>query len=349
MDQPGRTWSATGKYRYGFNGKEKDSNGEWGSTSYDYGSRIYSPGIGRWFSVDPQKAKTSSWTPYRFGFNNPVQFRDPNGEWEEDGHFWTVYALGIVMGLDKQTAFSIAKAAEYFDHKVHGDKYYTMEITPHRTGISWGKDGGLGTWAEEEFQGDWHGLTGGDQKIVNFRALGQIFAGKLEYLHTLGDSWAHSYLDENGDRVMYGKTGRNEPWYSDLYRYVFREDITFEHAKAGPEHGKKADNISDRPYEYMMYINDVKNVFNRVKSLQIKNSNPDLSFFEFVQQNGQNKNDNIFLLRSFIGLKTGEKEFTYFGSHAIDLWKKYLDKNNIKYKSSDIYNGNYKGQKIIIE
>ena len=43
-----------GHYRFGFNGKEKDTDGEWGTqTHYDYGFRIYELGIGRFLSVDP--------------------------------------------------------------------------------------------------------------------------------------------------------------------------------------------------------------------------------------------------------------------------------------------------------
>jgi RHS repeat-associated protein len=42
------------KFRYGFNGKEADRSGEMGSlTHYDYGFRIYNPGIGKFLSMDP--------------------------------------------------------------------------------------------------------------------------------------------------------------------------------------------------------------------------------------------------------------------------------------------------------
>ena len=40
-------------YRYGFNGKEKDTNGEFGNTIYDYGFRIYDPSIAKFLSTDP--------------------------------------------------------------------------------------------------------------------------------------------------------------------------------------------------------------------------------------------------------------------------------------------------------
>jgi RHS repeat-associated protein len=57
MLQPGRSAPANGTlaggYRYGFNGKEKDNNGELGLTTYDYGFRSYNSSIGRFLSVDP--------------------------------------------------------------------------------------------------------------------------------------------------------------------------------------------------------------------------------------------------------------------------------------------------------
>jgi hypothetical protein len=41
---------------------------------------------GRFMRVDPLAEDAYSWTPYRFGFNNPVSFSDPNGlfEWKPE-------------------------------------------------------------------------------------------------------------------------------------------------------------------------------------------------------------------------------------------------------------------------
>jgi len=69
-----------GHYRYGFNGKEKDVDGEWGSnTHYDYGFRIYNPAIGRWLSTDPLAAKFTSHSPYSYVINNPINLIDVDG------------------------------------------------------------------------------------------------------------------------------------------------------------------------------------------------------------------------------------------------------------------------------
>ena len=74
---PGRSFNSP-TYRYGFNGKEKDDN-LGGQTSYDYGFRIYNPGIGKFLSVDPLASEMPSWSPYNFVFNNPVRLIDPVG------------------------------------------------------------------------------------------------------------------------------------------------------------------------------------------------------------------------------------------------------------------------------
>jgi len=96
MDMPNRTFNA-GDYRFGFNGKEADRNGEWGSLNhYDYGFRIYNPGIAKFLSVDPLTRSYPWYTPYQFAGNMPIWAIDLDGlePVVEDGVIigYTVYA-----------------------------------------------------------------------------------------------------------------------------------------------------------------------------------------------------------------------------------------------------------------
>jgi len=77
---PGRKYNSA-EYRYGFNGKEKDDEGEFGSiTNYDYGFRIYNPAVGRFLSVDPLSPDYSMLTPYQYASNTPIAAIDIDGK-----------------------------------------------------------------------------------------------------------------------------------------------------------------------------------------------------------------------------------------------------------------------------
>ena len=70
--------AADSKYR--FNGIER--NEDFGVKLDMADFRSYDPAIGRWLQVDPMADAMPGMTPYRFGFNNPLQFDDPSGLFE---------------------------------------------------------------------------------------------------------------------------------------------------------------------------------------------------------------------------------------------------------------------------
>ncbi len=76
---PGRNQESV-LYRYGFNGMEKDANGEFGSQLIqDYGFRMYNPAIGKFLSVDPLTQSYPELPPYQFASNTPVWAIDLDG------------------------------------------------------------------------------------------------------------------------------------------------------------------------------------------------------------------------------------------------------------------------------
>ncbi len=79
MLMPGRGYSATGAYRYGFNGKENDNEVKGEGGQQDYGMRIYDPRLGRFLSVDPIGKEFPELTPYQFASNSPIEGIDLDG------------------------------------------------------------------------------------------------------------------------------------------------------------------------------------------------------------------------------------------------------------------------------
>ena len=128
MIEPGRNYSvANSNYRYGFNGKELDKETS-GTTTYDYGFRIYSPGLGRFLSVDPLTEEYPWNSTYAFAENDVVRSIDIEGAGK---YIKTNYrnAVGVIYETTIQsiTKNETGKAVELNFHNATG-KLTTYDV-----------------------------------------------------------------------------------------------------------------------------------------------------------------------------------------------------------------------------
>ena len=77
---PGRTATFGTQYRFGFNGKENDNEAKGTGNQVDFGNRVFDPRISRWLSTDPLQAKYPNESPYIYTSNNPLFYKDPDGQ-----------------------------------------------------------------------------------------------------------------------------------------------------------------------------------------------------------------------------------------------------------------------------
>jgi RHS repeat-associated protein len=92
MVEPGRKFvKGSSKYRFGFNGKEKDNEDYGEGNAYDFGARIYDTRLGRFFSTDPMTAISPGESSYIFAGNNPIALTDFNGLFKISPYFVKKY------------------------------------------------------------------------------------------------------------------------------------------------------------------------------------------------------------------------------------------------------------------
>jgi len=130
MQMPGRNFSAD-KYRYGFNGKEKDKDIN-SLTAYDYGFRIYNPAIGKFLSVDPLQQNYPELTPYQFASNRPIEGIDLDGlEFLSASNSYVLFFVQYDPKIKKVTSLTV-----HYDLSNNNRPYGLDEALKSRTNCS---------------------------------------------------------------------------------------------------------------------------------------------------------------------------------------------------------------------
>ena len=295
-----RTWQG-GEYKFGFNGKEKDNETYGDGNAYDFGARVYDGRLGRFLSADKFEKMAPHWTPYRFGFNNPIRVVDKDGNYEEDGHYWTVLMVATL--LRKPNAKEIAFWAEAPDHIMSKNGKILFPTS---------------TWIFPPFQIIFHALTGGNSEnersissLLVKLLLGNVLKGLFS--HRLGDS--HSHEMKNSGKMYPPILG---------------------HGLVEPD-PHAPDYIKSDSEKYLSYVNSITaslggtgsqidmTVFNYVANVGLDTkANVEILKSEFNLQTGSNSfeiaNNQIGNVGDYLISRASEMKFTYSIESKKNFW-----------------------------
>lgn len=203
--------AGTVENKYKYNGKELQSkefmDGS-GLELNDYGKRMQDPQLGRWWVLDPKADLLEMSSPYVFCYNNPIIYKDPDGE------------LAILIN-GRVTGESQRGNASYWDNGiieaikssgipnssnmmfVDGDRYYNHVLRHDfdRAGEEGVKNGGYldGNYPSERKEA---GYTIGKQEFQNILSklakdpsTGKIIEKIQIYTHSRGAAFGAGYID----------------------------------------------------------------------------------------------------------------------------------------------------------
>ncbi len=127
-------------YKYKFLNKEYEDSFALNVTETDF--RHYDSAIGRFSSMDLLSELAYDFTPYRYGFNNPVYWQDKTGlfeSWDQAINFMLEHGMsGSIMRSDYDDTFVIAGSDEFSGR--FWENFYETSYHPIVTGQGGGSD-----------------------------------------------------------------------------------------------------------------------------------------------------------------------------------------------------------------
>jgi RHS repeat-associated protein len=136
MLQPSRNYNV-GRYRFGFNGQEKDDELKGSGNSLTFTFRIYDSRLGRFLSKDPLSKNYPWFTPYQFAGNMPIYSIDIEGKecFAANTAIWLAMWITRLKTATTDIIQSSTATAEYNNFNVPQDVQQKLKTDQFTSGI----------------------------------------------------------------------------------------------------------------------------------------------------------------------------------------------------------------------
>lgn len=191
------------KYRYGFNGMEKDDAIKGEGNSIDFGARMYDSRVGRFFTKDTKANKFADLSPYLYARNSPLYFIDKDGE-----SAYPVWIINLIykmlhsQAIENGGVATIEASVTGSTVATHGESWGLAVDKFGNAGFYTSTSVGIETDISFSFNIKFEDLDGYEH-VKQMAGLGSVEEGQVEVFDILSVGGSFEYNAE-GDKVGYG-------------------------------------------------------------------------------------------------------------------------------------------------